>query len=230
MSEGLGLVQEQLSTDPAYLNSVKLLNVLLKRRKATAAANPTRWVPYFAALISTHGEDEVARVLDWYCQNPESFNVYSAKGFRDLYAKIRQRALASVDVELDEVSRTVLAQLRSSDWTKGVDALLPRAIKDSVANASKLSDKLANAELDVINMRLLLHLKRVGILNPKSMVLVWFNSCVKPLVRWSEFQAGPNSLVLDLNNPRFQTMMRRYTYAYCGDGTRWDRLLKGAGL
>lgn len=225
---GFGLIPARAGTTPTIAERQTAKFVGLVRADATAPV--AEWAATFDLLNRRHTPQRVSRVLGWFGRNRLSTGVPpidSVKAFAQHFPTLCR--LMKSPQEGDDPLADLTQEILRQGWPSGSDRCLAAALRESARNYATFVETLARVEptLDPACQRLLRHLRCVLFTSPRDFLRIWFADVRDDIFYW---RGGPSFLVFDPKSARSYRLIGSCCYDYCGDSTRWERILTAAGL
>jgi hypothetical protein len=200
----------------------KQLHSALSKRMIVKKYSERRWSQEFRLLRTYVEDDHITKVLNWYCQNirkPFVPLAFSAKSFRNKFPNIEQAMIRDIgeEVQISEDANQITRRLLNLYWPKITPDELKRAVQLSLDNyESFLSHDTKHFPIPIRNK----------LSSPVVFVEQWFRDLHPSIVDWQEWNGNIIKQAFHHEHKRFRARGRSWANEYCGDPSRWDRLIE----
>jgi len=220
----------------------KLKDALNTKNLITRPVSLRNWSNEFRILRKTNKKAIIKSVLKWYCDHAGQKYIsvaLSAGSFRRKFDNIKHQSENHVTptsvkkhTEYDQATTSLYNELRHLHWPKGTKTQLMDAIQDSVLEYGvfwkALTDVTKRTDVDPKVLRFAKEL-RSSIPSLKTFVRDWFEGIHKSVANWKDWSGNLRSMALRRDHKKFHSLGQGWSDDYCGDPSRWDKLLELLG-
>lgn len=196
--------------------------------------NIKKWVVVFRSLIEERGEDEVERVLTWFCANIKKMgapHIYSAAGFAAFFDRVKKAVDAeqSKVVELPNEVRKLIDEAIKGKAPPAVHDSLNMVLLASWLNYKQFLSKARAIQQSTNDRRLgkfINHLfESRRLCRPVDFVRAWMERQFKRVGRWAEWSGSPEMITFSIESKDFHVMGRNWSHEWSGSIVLFDRLM-----
>lgn len=193
----------------------------------------TEWAKDFRILLTQRDEQEVTKVLEWFCENigkEYTPRATTARYFRMKYDAIKEAMLKDSIKTIkptEEDTLLVAALMRDFAWPPEVRDVLPGLVAQSRVNFQQLCDAISALHTGKSDWLRFINL----VLGPNLHLIlrIWFEDLAHRLNYpfHAHYTGDPTKLHFDFTSERFQrSYWCEWCHAWCGNSSAFDDLLK----
>jgi hypothetical protein len=220
-----------------------LAEAITGNNKQMARFSIKSWSKQFTILRQTATEEDILQVLQWFKSNIKDQwtpKAYSAKSFRQKFDRIEEamNRNKSQDTPISDVARSIYKRLGDLSW-KGItgDQVLT-TVQISLTNYQEFLAKLQSWEVSCTFMkraefvqvqsifRFTANFLNSNLSTDTQFVEKWIRDIHKMVTSFDTWNGDITKQAFTVSNKRFKQQGREWATAYCGDSSRWDKLME----
>jgi hypothetical protein len=246
------VVEEQEQETPKWiefdLTCANKLWETVPPRKRKRRSLPKTWPEQFRLLRTADEiqQDEIERVLDWYCTNWKDQwtpKCHSAKAFRSKFdrvdAAIQRTMRDTPQIKIGEDAQRITERLMTKKWPKGSDQTLAAFVQMSLDEYDEVhrlivsqGNRIDPDQSDNIQTRMrmsrdknLVNYVIQTLAAPSHFVEQWFESIWKRVSTWDGWNGNLAPLSFRSDSPLFEKQIAGMLADYGRDMEDWNRIL-----